>query len=338
MSTSSGLTSIAASSGTLAGAIVTDDSKTLSRNALYTPLRAYEQDQIDPNTYMGTLKSIPISLKESSLSSFMHRVSEDYHRNRAKGPDPKNNGSRPISVSDMEDRLRQRAVTLVGGGINSSMITSKKGQSRQTKDRKRPRREWKEVEAKLKRNNPTSMDVITFLRSTNDRWNNYIHQVLQIGSNKVQNPKLPDEMDLRVIKAKLIAVRDDIELSGARVRIDSCRSKRHLVNVHGLLVSETKNTWSIAIPKRPQGKKRKRSEAHDDDGTGTVKDSSGTTDSVDIVLVPKDGSSLDIIIPLSLGTGTPDLEPTRSSTCSQDAVDSMFPISTRSIFVKLSTG
>ena len=80
------------------------DGKILSRNELYAPLVAYEQTNVNPSSYIMNLSSIPKSLQESALVSFLHKSSFEYHRNRAKAGDPKNNGSRPTSIFDVEEK------------------------------------------------------------------------------------------------------------------------------------------------------------------------------------------------------------------------------------------
>lgn len=100
----------------------------LSKNELYTPLAGYDQEDVEPSVYLGTKSSIPKSLQESSLVQFYRKVSLDYHyknpnipsTNNNNGNDYKNAGaSRPIPLADVDDRIRQRTVTLLGGGIHT---------------------------------------------------------------------------------------------------------------------------------------------------------------------------------------------------------------------------
>lgn len=328
MDSSSALASTSASS--------TSNSKTLSRNALYTPLRAYEQALEDPTTYMSTLKNVPASLKESSLSSFMQRVGEDYHRNRATGPDPKNNGSRPLTVSDMDDRLRQRAVTLIGGGVNSAITTSKpKSTHTRSRTRKRPCLAPTKVQSILSRSHQSNTDVVAFLFLLNTRWNTYILQVLDRDLSKNVDSSISKEMDERAIMSTLVAARDCIELVGAHVRIHSCTPKRHLVNTYGLLVGETKNTWSLAIRLR-HGRKKRSTKVESEVGKNKNVDNtpSPMLNSLEIVMIPKDGSSLDVIIPSSRGTKSADTA--LGQPMSQDPSTAMFPLAPRCIIIRLS--
>jgi hypothetical protein len=121
-----------------------NDINFLSKNALYTPLSAYEQTKVEPSLYLGTKPSIPNSLQETSLVNFLRTVSLEYHYQPSSSSvvDPltistttttnpflppylahRNDckyvgGSQPVSLSKMEERIRQRTVTLLGGGIH----------------------------------------------------------------------------------------------------------------------------------------------------------------------------------------------------------------------------
>lgn len=272
-------------------------STTLSRNALYTPLVAYEQTLVAPTAYMANQKTIPTSLKESTLTSFLQSIGEDYHRNRATGSDPKNNGSRPLSVSDMDDRLRQRVVTLVGGGVNSSQVSSSRPPScAKAKGRKRPRREWSQVE-KILASSETNKDSLTFLRELNARWNKYMLQLLGLDSKTVQH------IQASIIKSRLAVARKSIELAGAHVQVDGSTQKRDLAGEFGVLIGETRNTWSVAIRSRTRRKRRgklaKTGRNRDLLGEPKSTDNTVRTDlKVNVAVVPKRGSSLFIILPL----------------------------------------
>ena len=76
----------------------------LSKSALYAPLAAYQQSELEPSEYANNQISskIPKSIMESTLTSFLRSVSYTYHRKRARSYDPKNNGSRPQSLLDVD--------------------------------------------------------------------------------------------------------------------------------------------------------------------------------------------------------------------------------------------
>ena len=209
-----------------------EDGKSLSKNLLYTPLVAYHKaaaaaaaaasaaasvddndnddvnkrsNQHHPSQYMSMKSSVPKSLQEVSLVAFLHTVSCDYHRNgnnRSRSTtgfgggvsnnDAKNNGSRPLGKNDIEGRIRQRAVTLIGGGINSSIIPTNKTFQERTSlssnnNKKRRQRSWEEIKPILLKNkmnmkknnqNNDSNDVISFLQGLNVAWNEYIWKVI----------------------------------------------------------------------------------------------------------------------------------------------------------------
>jgi RNase P/RNase MRP subunit p29 len=285
-----------------------NNQKTLSKNALYTPLAAYEQTQVDPSTYMTTqISTIPKSLKEHSLSVFLQKVSFEYHRNRATASDPKNNGSRPLSVGDIDDRIKRRAVTLIGGGVNSSM-TSKQIKS-ETKSRKRPRREWNDVKSSLRRKHPgrtrsDNDDSIQFLRQLNSSWNDYMAAASILGLNSSSSSSSSSiwDDDLMAIKARFaLARRAQIELVGAHVKVATCPQKKNLVGTLGVLVGETKNTWSVVrlCPSREDMKDPK------DAGKPPLKlenDKPVRTSGkhhTELVTIPKRGSSLVLMIPIT---------------------------------------
>jgi len=201
----------------------------LSKNLLYAPLTAYhkaaaatcvdDKDGIDGRLNYHKKKSF----KESSLVSFLHSVSCDYHRTRRSTVnDAKNNGSRPLGLADIEDRIRQRAVTLIGGGINSSIIPIT---IQRKLNKKRHQKSSEEMEPILKKKkllsslpssssssssqmtgmtttldggnhggsgNNNNDEIIPFLQGLNIAWNAYIWKVIALNkiypsSHKKQN-------------------------------------------------------------------------------------------------------------------------------------------------------
>lgn len=294
-----------------------NNQKTLSKNALYTPLAAYEQTQVDPSTYMTTqISAVPKSLKEHSLSVFLQKVSFEYHRNRATASDPKSNGSRPLSVGDVDDRIKRRAVTLIGGGVNSSM-TSKQIKS-EKKSRKRPRREWNDVESSLRRRTHPGRtmsdddDSIQFLRQLNSSWNDYMAaaSILNLNSSSSWDG------DLMAIKARFaLARRAQIELVGAHVKVATCCQKKKLVGTLGVLVGESKNTWSVVRL------------CHSREDTKDPKDAGKTPlksendkpvrlsgkQNTELVTIPKRGSSLVLMIPMVPSSSDAKEEATREN-------------------------
>jgi hypothetical protein len=112
----------------------------LSRTSLYTPLSSYTS-QRGANTNNGNKKqNLSKQVQESSLTEFIATtVSSAYHlssesRNKSSNSNQKvgsitvlsvkharNTGNRPLHVGEINGRIRQRALTLVGGGYNAKI-------------------------------------------------------------------------------------------------------------------------------------------------------------------------------------------------------------------------
>ena len=267
-----------------------EDGKTLSKNLMYAPLVAYQKSAIGasdedtkksspthPSQYMLYRKTVPTSLRESSLSSTLHFVSCDYHRNRATVNDAKNNGSRPLGLSEMEDRIRQKAVTLVGGGVNSSIPFTKTT----TRSKKRRHRSWEEAEQRLKKSSLEKVlsgsepdHVVSFLKKLNSVWNEYAWKLLTNDKTKTERRWLSED-DLNAMEFRLGVLvskkkrsstggsnsssfnRADskdgqIDLIGAHVKIDSSNAHTSWVGRFGVLIGETTNTYRVASYARRQ--------------------------------------------------------------------------------------
>lgn len=343
--------------------------KTLSKNLLYAPLEAYLQprqegddvgDKVDhdPSQYMRRLSKVPKSLHESSFVNFMQSVSYDYHRNRATFADAKNNGSRPVSQSDMEDRIRQKAVTLMGGGINSYPRAATQQQT--SKQRRRRKRPWETVQPILRASSAAIAaggDDTDFLQRLNAAWNGYIIKVLDLSFSRddlsIRNRNLTDLVSRKFAALRTTDVKAGtpaMELVGAHVRIDECRSRPAWVGRFGVLIEETTNTWRVAgcrrrkRCKRPSKKSSNDPESvvtcdHDDNSSvpqvdmadSSRTDHDKTVGTVDLYVVPKRGSSLMLIIPV------PDVEVDGGTLPSPEHVDteSIIPLPNEAICVVL---
>ncbi|CAJ1930473.1 unnamed protein product [Cylindrotheca closterium] len=260
----------------------------LSRNNLYAPLVAYEQTDVVPSAYMINQTSTPKAIQESSLVSFLQGISQDYHREEAMPNDPKNNGSRPTSLSDVQSKIRQRAVAIVGGQVTASMTSTTTGAS--TKNRKRKRKEisWNDIEEIVKRQTiaipsmPSRIGSIEFLRELNARWNEYIRSALQLNNSA---------NDTSAIMSRFAALREDVELVGAHVRIGSCSQRKGLTSCYGVVVSERKKTWAVATLQSQRKQKKKGV-------SNTEKEEVGGDQNVDMLVVPKRGTTLILVVPL----------------------------------------
>ncbi|VEU33515.1 unnamed protein product [Pseudo-nitzschia multistriata] len=348
----------------------TRDGKILSKNLLYTPLVAYQKallieepststkTEYHPSHYMLSRKSVPKSLQESSLVSLFHSVSCDYHRNRAGVNDAKNNGSRPMGLSDIEEKIRQRAIALIGGGINSSISVSQKP----PRSKKRRQRSWEEKNDVLDRFSSSSgasklADVVPFLERLNAAWNEYIWELLvrdriSIDSRNVTGDTAKEirselsrltwpRIDSKILHSSNVSSRNakegifhhPFEIIGSHVQIKSCKSHRSWSGRFGVVVGETTNTYRIAgfvCRKNKKRARRKKSDtikarkvgtsdtnygnsevealaleqnaSHDFKEKRNDKADSGVGGSdalrVEVFLLPKLGSSFQLIIPL----------------------------------------
>lgn len=197
-----------------------------------------------------------------------------------------------MSAADISERIRQKAVTLVGGGINSSITSTTKSEA--TKLRKRRRQEWTDVESALNygiettaenEKSPGGDDAIRFLLQLNSSWNKYISDLLKITE--------VSEDELTTVKSRFISARSKVELIGAHVRVATCNQKKHLVNSYGVIIGETKNTWKI-VAREVLKQSRKRAKPEDEDSQSDAKNGINCK----VIVLPKRGSSLVLIIPI----------------------------------------
>ena len=198
---------------------------TLSRNALYAPLVAYEQQNVDPSAYMTLRKSgIPVSLRESSLIEFLQSVTA-------------NNGSKSLSLQEVEERIKQRALTLVGGGINSSLSKQKPRQERRTSLSNRKRKRILQSRASTSSGAPKENDTFQRLLTINEKWNDYVRKLV----HDVDSCPL-DSMERR-LSSRLF----NMELAGAFVRITECSAHKAWVGKEGIVLGTTANTWRLVV-------------------------------------------------------------------------------------------
>lgn len=316
------------------------------------------------------------------MVSFLHSVSCDYHRNRAGVGEAKNNGSRPMSSSDAEEKIRQRAVALLGGGINTAVSTTKK----QVRPKKRRHRSWEEKKDVLEKFSSRwlatgSDDVVSFLQKLNAAWNQYVCKLL-LNDKELREGKALTDVSLQQIEGRLVSLMQTgidgkktnhgirgstrseacessnrpFEMIGSHIQIKCCNAHRSWIGRFGVVVGETTNTYRIAgLSRRKPKRKAKRikdkatkvrnsitdyegnvetptPEATAGDSvqeTGTDKldsaDNESKTPFVEVFLLPKRGSSFQLIIPVpSLDQPNNDLKDDDSDlTETVDSEDSM---------------
>lgn len=355
--------------------------KSLSKNLLYTPLEAYllhdaaavatarrtdtkvsitaaatttsqSTTNPHPSQYLNTLKSVPKSLHETSLAPFLQSISHDHHSGltTAAADAAKNNGSRPVSVKDVEDRIKQRAVTLVGGGINASLRSSTSTRSfpfRNNKHshrfkaaKKRKRKEWQhQVQENCQswidrfgdgHDKTSSMTEVEFLREMNKAWNDYMYSEgsstpLDDFTKTEIAPNKEDDSDNKMQRQfqQRLSQEKQLELVGAHVKIAVCNSHKAWAGRFGVLVGETTNTYRIAGLTVGWSSKTALTAAESQD-----KGHEREKNAVSTIVVPKQGTSLMLLLPMRpVQDGTMDSQ--------NDNGEVLIPLSERTVCVTL---
>lgn len=276
-------------------------SAVLSRASVYAPLKSYDFSADSEQS-----SSIPKNLQDASLLQFYGKVSEDFHRT-APRLDCKNTAGRPLSVSDITGRIQQRALTLVGGGGYTISAAAKKGQPplssnpstiAPSKSQKKRKREHLLQRIRGSRQSTDQLqlnDDANFLQQLNAEWNVYASGILQLSTVEPETT-----MALVSRRAKQLAL-GAIEWVGARVRVDQCPSSKGREGLSGILVAQTTNTWRI-VPVIPSNQAGASISSADDTDATTKNASSCPWNLKKIVIVPKVGSSLAVLISLAKGS------------------------------------
>jgi hypothetical protein len=203
--------------------------KTLSRASLYASLESYTQK--DPALYMRQ-QAVSATKQELALVEFFATVSESYNKT-LQHKHSKNTACRPLSSREMNDRLKQRALTLVGGGINTTTnvtTKSKMDQDRTLAPTSKRRRETKRI-LRSEWGGEQVVQQQTFLMNLNRMWNEYIWQLL--------------EHDGRDFAFRFSELSSQVEWVGARVVIEECHQHPTWRGRGGYLIAQTKNTWQV---------------------------------------------------------------------------------------------
>jgi hypothetical protein len=273
--------------------------------SLYTTMAAYNNPQgLDPSEYMKNQSSTPKSVQEASLTEFVARVSADFHRSPLGGRGRRrelgnfsNRGGRPLSVQDVDESLRHRAVTLVGGGFNGRPRQRQPGTAGAApfsgKDAKQ-----RLMEAYGKRRCPRGTSAgrrksqgklgarvppevhraqTEFLAELNREWVRYARDLL--GTTPAQ---------VSTSMASLPG-RSSLEWVGAGVRVERCDRRPSRSGAAGILVRETPNTWSVVLVEE------------DDDDISALGSDASAYRALRTCVVPKKGSVLSVLIPAQHG-------------------------------------
>jgi hypothetical protein len=304
--------------------------ETLSRSSVYASLKSLDASD---KTSASSMTRIPKSVQDESFISFYETISNDYHR---KFPrlDGKNTSGRPLSASEISGRIRQRALTLVGGGFNAKNVVSANSRTAMKKalhtdnllsrgnhpssnlsglHRKRKRTNlWRRMSVNCSNSfdDNCTKDQIgrhdkQFLMRMNDEWNAYMRNRLTLDSSV--EGSLIDRTLLQTQIATLTK-QDLIEWVGALVQIKECiknpKSKERLVDMKGILISHTAFCWKI-IPIRYKEETSKpkidpsgSSNMHSHATEGSFMENHDCHHGAAIT-IPKVGSSIAVQIPLS---------------------------------------
>jgi len=240
-----------------------------SRASLYAPISTI-QDASRRN------KPLPKSLQESALMDFLRQVSTNYHLNTV--PSEAKSG-RPLASSEMSNRIKSRALTLVGGGYHRTVGGGSKKQKQHQRKGKRADTEWNS----LLENQELRERQESFLKELNALWNEYARNLL--GMNETTT--LDDSL-----RSKILAASSSMEWVGSFVQIES--SKRHpaWTGRHGFLVEVTSNTWRVI-----------EYDMEHDAATKGKDDDASSKQSMKVLVVPKHGSSLSVLLPTITGGG-----------------------------------
>ena len=147
-------------------------SRTLSRDALYAPLSSYINDteEITDGTqntntpkrrslgsYQTTGTKIPVSLRQSTLVDWIEKVSQHFHNSLF------NSGSgKSLHKANIESRLLQRSLLLIGGGIHNPSNSS--SMSTDVNRKKKRKLNWKKKRGERVVSNKKRKKILSIMK------------------------------------------------------------------------------------------------------------------------------------------------------------------------------
>lgn len=226
----------------------------------------------------------------------------------------------------VENKLSNRSLVLVGGGIHtytpattSSGGDAKSGGLARSSKRKRKRvggngvfgckshRQRKKVLGKAIEQIKSSQSAATptthelddevgnIVESLHKMWIDYIQQILSPLIQKKNSAAASIPLETRKEVSTALATSEHV---GMAATIVSCPSRRHLASKRCIVLDETMDTLKIAImKKRPEEAQKKATETNDGSGAKRAK-----LYQWKVVLIPKQGTSLDVSVQLSSAT------------------------------------
>mmetsp|Transcript_13814 Transcript_13814/g.23468 ORF Transcript_13814/g.23468 Transcript_13814/m.23468 type:complete len:371 (+) Transcript_13814:8-1120(+) len=322
----------------------------LSNDALYTPLSSLHADNNHPSNNSNQTQSkkksrhslslqTSASLRESSLVTFLTSMGnnlktshpQECHVYRGLGGSigryGTGDGGRVDKAmrSTMENKLSNRSLVLVGGGIHSytpattssggdaksgGMARSSKrirkrvggngvfGCKSHRQRKKAMKKVMEETQSSESATNPTAEEldekVGNIVETLHQMWINYIQQILSPLKKKSRAAAASISLEARKEIATILTTSEHV---GMTATIVACPSRRHLGSKRCIVLEETKETFKIAIMKsRPAQAQKKVTETNAGSGAKSAKPYLWK-----VVMIPKHGTSLDVSVPWSSG-------------------------------------
>ncbi|GFH46107.1 predicted protein [Chaetoceros tenuissimus] len=258
--------------------------KSFSRNSLYSTLDTLTNQKNETKS------------SSKSLYNFMESLSHEFHSSKSSlgVQNGSNNGGVGLQARHFESKLGQRALTLIKGGIDTSISTNDLVERKNVMSKKEANRnkiirlhgcksktKRKKLQEKTKSLCRDDLKQVrgTVMLSLHHLWKSYIQNLFSSDSSKTDQKTL----------SSLLGT---VEMIGALIKIQ--RSSNHsLKGKFGFIVGSTANTWRIAMVK-------KEVSSFDDDEIPKYCNQS----SLKVVLIPKQSTTLNLSIPLK-NKGTP---------------------------------
>ena len=222
---------------------ISDPRTSVSKSGLYAALTLFANDGRDAKPSLSA-KKLATTLKDSTLVNFLAQVGV-YKNRKGSTSVCKNNGSRPLSQNDVSDRIRTKALVVLGGGINVSLsCDSKKSQQSLESQKLLLASNRKRKKAMLKRCLPShevfDKDTWSNLEVVNTKWNEYMCHHLKNEGVHVETA------NTRYLSKCIPRCITGVELIGSSVSVLKCPSNPCYVSKEGVLIAMTLKTWRIA--------------------------------------------------------------------------------------------
>jgi hypothetical protein len=276
----------------------TTSSGVLSRTSLYTSMAAYNNTKgVEPSEHMRNQLSTPKSIQESTLTEMWRQVSADFHRGttaassssaavrRGRGGGAQsigtfsNHGARPVTSQDIEETLRHRAITLVGGGFHKKppkpLASSASRRPKRTTTGKNLIRSSVVVPADV------YQSQMVFLLRLHRAWIQHAWEIL-------------DGTSAATVQRRLASLpnQNSMEWIGSRVRIDECGAQPSRIGRVGIFVAHTANTWRVVPVPDDFEKPTDTFEKNDEP----------TTVRLQTFVLPKEATTLSVLLPMKPGS------------------------------------